>query len=514
MEHGDAVTLSRREFLSAGLIGLVPKSVPGLPAGGFVHESQGVGHALRDGTLRASRRESRRAAVVIVGSGIAGLSAAWHLQRRGVPDFVVLEMEDQAGGNARSGANDVSAYPWAAHYVPVPDERATLVRELFTDLGVLGADGWDDRHLCFAPRERLFIYGRWQDGLEPHIGPGQRDRDQIARFEDRMEQFRASGAFTIPSARGLERAGPSLALDQRSMRAWLDEQGLDSPWLRWLVDYACRDDYGAMAADVSAWAGVHYFASRPDREEGPLTWPEGNGWIVSRLSQRVGDRLRTGQPVVRVARAGSAWAVETPTTTWSASTVIFAAPLWLAPWVVEGWQGPTGIETSPWLVANLTLDRWPQERGLEPAWDNVIFDSPALGYVVATHQSLRTFVPRTVWTYYWALAHAPAQEARRWLLDQSWATLAGRILDDLSRAHPDIRQCVSRLDILRLGHAMPRPTVGFLAHAARHRARTARDGLYFAHSDVSGLALFEEAQELGVAAADAALARLSGRPGR
>jgi hypothetical protein len=191
--------------------------------------------------------------------------------------------------------------------------------------------------------------------------------------------------------------------------------------------------------------------------------------------------------------------------------VIFAAPLWLAPWVVEGWQGPTGLETSPWLVANLTLDRWPQERGLEAAWDNVIFDSPALGYVVATHQSLRTFVPRTVWTYYWALAHAPAREARRWLLEQSWATLAGRILDDLSRAHPDIRQCVSRLDILRLGHAMPRPAVGFLAHAARQRARTARDGLYFAHSDVSGLALFEEAQELGVAAADAAIARLGGR---
>ncbi len=501
---------TRREFLSAGLVGLLPKSTPRLPAGGFVNESQDLGHALRDSRLPSSARASRRVPVVIVGGGIAGLSAAWQLQRRGMGDFVILEFEDDPGGNARSGRNDVSAYPWAAHYVPVPDAQATLVRELFTDLGVLGADGWDERHLCFTPRERLFIHGRWQEGLEPHTGPAQRDRDQFARFDELMSTLRASGAFTIPSSRGLRAAGAG-TLDQQSMAAWLDAQRLDSPWLRWLVDYACRDDYGALARDVSAWAGVHYFAGRPEDERGPLTWPEGNGWVVSRLAQRMGERLRTRQPVTRVARNGSAWTVETPTTTWSADAVIFAAPLWLAPWVVEGWREVERLETSPWLVANLTLDRWPREAGLEPAWDNVIFDSPALGYVVATHQTLRTHVPRTVWTYYWALAHTPARDARRWLLDQSWASLATHILDDLSRAHPDIRACVSRLDILRLGHAMPRPTVGFLSHATRRRAQGARDGLYFAHSDVSGLPLFEEAQERGVAAADAAILRVGKR---
>jgi hypothetical protein len=203
--------------------------------------------------------------------------------------------------------------------------------------------------------------------------------------------------------------------------------------------------------------------------------------------------------------------VDTPSSRWTTQAVIFAAPTWLAPWVVEGWQGPTGLVTSPWLVANLTLDRWPAERGIEPAWDNVLFDSDALGYVVATHQSLRTWQPRTVWTYYWALAHQTSVEARRWLLDQSWEALATRILDDLARAHPDIRTCVSRLDIFRMGHAMPRPTVGFLSHPVRQRARASRDGLWFAHSDVSGLPLFEEAQDRGILAAQAALDRVGGR---
>jgi len=169
------------------------------------------------------------------------------------------------------------------------------------------------------------------------------------------------------------------------------------------------------------------------------------------------------------------------------------------------------FEYSPWLTANLTLDRWPAERGAPVAWDNVIVDSPSLGYVVATHQSLRTHVPQTVWTYYWALADQAPHAARQWLLAQQWDSLATRILDDLSRAHPDIRDCVSRLDICRMGHAMIRPTPGFLSSPARQTLRTGADRIFFAHSDVSGLSLFEEAQHRGVTSAERALALIGGR---
>jgi glycine/D-amino acid oxidase-like deaminating enzyme len=438
--------------------------------------------------------------VVIVGGGIAGLSAAWRLTRRGFRDFVLLEMEPDAGGNARSGSNAISAYPWAAHYVPVPGPNTPLVRELFEQLGILTSGRWEERHLCHAPQERLFLHGRWQAGFEPQVGPTARDREHVARFEARMAEFAATGAFTVPRGEV-----PATPLDATSMAQWLSGEGLDSPWLRWLVDYACRDDYGARAADTSAWAGIHYFAARTPEQAGPLTWPEGNGWITKRLLAIAGDTVRTGQIVTRIAREGQRWSVSTPEARWIADVVIFAAPSFLAARLIEGARPTPDFQYSPWLTANLTLERWPAERGAPVAWDNVIVDSPSVGYVVATHQSLRVHVPRTVWTYYWPLADGSPRDNRAWLLAQSWGSLATAILDDLSRAHPDIRDCVSRIDICRMGHAMIRPAPGFLTSPARRHLRDHRDRLFFAHSDLSGLSLFEEAQLSGVSAADRAL---------
>ena len=133
------MTVSRRSFIqSAGfsLAGLSMKSESKI-AGGFVNESFQQGHLLRDRAVFPKTRRIDKTQIVIVGGGIAGLSAAWRLQKRGFHDFVLLEMCDQAGGNSRWGENEVTAYPWAAHYVPVPGRKAVYVRELFEDLGVL-----------------------------------------------------------------------------------------------------------------------------------------------------------------------------------------------------------------------------------------------------------------------------------------------------------------------------------------------------------------------------------------
>ncbi|MFL5539808.1 MAG: FAD-dependent oxidoreductase [Longimicrobiaceae bacterium] len=504
-------TVSRRGFVAAAasiaaaaIVGCAPKTDRPL-AGGFVDDGGARGHRLRDGSPFPAPRRTVRVPLVIAGGGVAGLSAAWRLAKRGFTGFALLELEDRAGGNARWGSNEVSAYPWAAHYVPIPGRETVLVRELFEELGVWRDGAWDETMLVQAPRERLYRFGTWREGLREPLLDTAADRAELARFDARMAEMRATGRFTLPMSVG---AAPS-PLDALTMSQWLEREGFRSPAVRWYVDYACRDDYGAPARDVSAWAGVHYFAARPpdDDEVGPLAWPEGNGWIVRRLMERIGRFVTPGAPVHRVERRGRGLRVLAGDAEYLCDAVVWAAPSFVAAHVVEG-APRVDFTYSPWLTANLTLDRWPQENGFDPAWDNVIADSPGLGYVVANHQSLRTFQDRWVWTYYRALHHAPPREARVALQRTPWREAADAVLADLERAHPDIRRCVSRLDVMRMGHAMIRPTPGFLSSPARLQLRASAGPVFYGHSDLSGLSLFEEAQSRGVSAADRALAYL------
>jgi hypothetical protein len=157
------------------------------------------------------------------------------------------------------------------------------------------------------------------------------------------------------------------------------------------------------------------------------------------------------------------------------------------------------------MVANLFLRERPKDRGFPLAWDNVLYESPSLGYVVATHQRGLDRGP-TVFTYYYPLCDASPREARSRLLAADRAAWADVCLTDLQLAHPEIRALVERLDVCRWGHAMIRPTPGFIWSESRRKAAEPFRGIHFAHSDLSGIALFEEAFYHGVRAAEEVLA--------
>ena len=497
-------------------------------AGEIAGASHRLGHRLRHGP-RPEPQQVRDVPVVIAGAGVAGLSAAWKLARSGMRDFVVLELEPDAGGNARWGENAVSAYPWGAHYLPVPTAESVATRELVAEMGLVldtdpdGEPVYDPRHLCHAPQARRFVDGAWREGLSARdvVDPaaGSAEAAQLAAFEAQVRRYRNARdtrgrrAFALPVAAG--GADPAIvALDRLSMREYFDRAGWSSPRLRWYVDYCCRDDYGCTLETTSAWAAWHYFCSRPDDVE-YLTWPEGNGRIVRHFLDRAGDAVRTGMVVYRVrptdpAADGGAPgdgvdvdAIDARTETavrFRARHCIYALPRFTAPRVIEGYAraGVERFSYSPWVVANLTVDRVPEGA----AWDNVLQAGPSLGYVVATHQNLRTAPGPGVLTWYLPLAVPNPDAARAWMLEQEWRDWAALILADLVRAHPDIESRVTRIDVMLLGHAMIRPVPGFVWGEARRRAAAPHGAVRFAHSDMSGISVFEEAQYHGVRAAE------------
>ena len=507
-----------------------------LPPGELQGPDMALGHLLRDGALPPPVEE-KRIGIAVVGAGIGGHSAAWQLARRGVTDTTIFELEAAAGGNARSGENPVTPYPLGAHYLPLPGPEAADLRDLLADLGVLIGDPqaqsprYDERYLVHAPQERLYHGGLWHEGLFPRAAATARDVEQMQRFDALIGEFREQRgadrrrAFAIPSLLAGRHAASDL-LDGGSMQDWLRTQGFDSPLLDWSVNYGCRDDYGARATEVSAWAGLHYFASRIGKAEhadahSVLTWPEGNGWLVRQMLAWLAARgvapVRTGSLCTRVETAPGHVLLDVyhaglqRSVRYRAERLIWAAPAFA---LARAWANPpagfsaaaNAIHTSPWLVANLTLDAAPEDAGpAAMAWDNVLYDSHALGYVVATHQTIRVRPGPTVLTYYLPLAHMAPAQARARLATAPWREWAMPILDELSKPHPGLRARLQRLDLWRWPHAMPRPTPGFRALPIRRMLARSDGPLLFAHSDLSGLPLFEEAHFAGVRAADSAM---------
>src|SRR5579863_2651564 len=107
------------------------------------------------------------------------------------------------------------------------------------------------------------------------------------------------------------------------------------------MHFVFLDYYVPLAQDTSAWAGIHYFSSRESEEKGPLTWPEGNGWITRRLLERVGENVRTNEMVRRISPSATknsasfkrGFTVTTTDTQFETDFVIFAAPTFLAPYL-------------------------------------------------------------------------------------------------------------------------------------------------------------------------------------
>ena len=550
--------MQRRHFLGSAAAALLAGCQPPPPALEFAFAGIDLerGHALRDllaqGPLPAPTLV-RRAQVIIAGGGVAGLAAARSLRLAGVHDFALLELEDTPGGNSRAGAVNGVACPLGAHYLPVPGDHAPEVQDLLEELGlrqrVAGRWQYDERHLCHSPQERLYFEREWQEGLLPVQGVGEATLAQYRRFSQAVGAASRAARFTMPQFAALDAktglAPAHQALDAMTFEAWLQHQGLDDAHLRWYLDYCCRDDYGAGIARVSAWAGLHYFASRhgfhapgeavAEDREGVLTWPEGNCWLTQQLATplKAQGQLQTGTSVLRIAETRRGVEVDAfnhhsgNVERWQAPRCVVALPVFVAARVVQNppaflAQAAQRLQWAPWAVTNIHLNAPLADRpGAAPAWDNVIYGDSnpgGLGYVDASHQKLDPRPGPTVLTYYQALGDVA--DARQQLATQGAEHWGRAALAALAGPHPDVLQRATRVQVTRYGHAMSIPVPGvqtflsqiglqgtpgkrkLLLNGERQRAlptpATAR--LAFAHSDWSGYSVFEEAFTRGHAA--------------
>lgn len=531
---------TRREILSAflgapfALAACRSGAAKNFPDGEIVGANVNVGHLLRENRaaeVPSGNWETVKAA--IIGGGIAGLTAAWKFRKENFNDFVLLELENKIGGTAQSGDSNLVGYPWGAHYLPVPFRENAELISLLDEMNLTEgktANGdviVKEQFLCREPEERIFYKGRWYEGLYLSVGASEDDIRQINEFQKEIGYWvnwrDASGrrAFVMPVA-ACSTDAEVLALDKISFGEWLRRKNFTSERLFWFCDYACRDDYGLKLEQTSAWAGLFYFCSRVrtggDESQPFITFPEGNGRFVKHLHEKIKDRARLkiiALEVIPTEAGVDVICLNTETNElkgFHCEQAIFAAPIFTANYLIRDFrQNPPAyvreFQHNAWFVANLFLKDRPKNqfaRDFPLAWDNVLYESPSLGYVNSTHQKGIDY-GATILTYYYPMCHE--ENARAKLFGLEWKDLADICLTDLSRAHKDIYQLTTRIDVMRWGHAMISPRTDFIWNGAREQAQKPYRGIHFAHSDLSGVALFEEAFYHGLRAAREILKR-------
>lgn len=480
-----------------------------------------LGHRLR---VKKFPKPTRQILIpyLIVGGGISGLSAARQFSKKGIDDFLLVELENHLGGNSSNGENKYSKFPLGAHYLPLPNKEDTeLLQFLEEEKIILGYDSkgfpvFDELQLTFAPDERLFYRNNWQEGLVPKTGNTAADDVQFKRFFLKMDAFRmekgADGKYLFDIPLALSSNEKTVRdFDKITMQQWFEEEEFNSKPLFDYIDYCCRDDFGLGIRSVSAWAGIHYFAARkqdatPDGKDNVLTWPEGNARLAHHLQKYVENKTLKNHLVYEVKTKDEKViatvfdADNKETVEIIADKVIMATPQFINQYIIKDRKKlAQNFHYAPWLLATLVVSDLRDNKSYPLCWDNVIYGSKGLGYIYDQHQTVQQLQSKKVITYYYSFSSSDVRKSRREVYSKKTEYWKQFVFDDLKRAHPNIESVTEEINIHLLGHGMISPVSGFIFGEAKKEATQNIDKkIFFAHSDLSGISIFEEAFHQGV----------------
>ena len=479
-----------------------------------------------------SFKETIELDVLIIGGGISGLSAAYYLTQNNFHNFKIIELESKVGGNSRNGENLLTPYPLGAHYLPLPniDDKDLITflehKQIIIGFDESGIPEIDQQYLSFSKQERLFIHNKWQDYILPKQGIDKKDEDEIIRFcnftnmlQDEMDKD-GRYYFDIPISNSSKETKYK-NLDLISMSKWLEDNNYFSSYLLEHIDYCCRDDYGLGISEVSAYAGLCYFSSRKSKhwtkyENSVITSASGNGQLVNLLKEGLENNIISNSIVYNLeltdegVRSMIFNEIENKSYQYISKRVIVTTPQFITSRLIPERKKMTkSFFYNPWIVATIILDRNGSINPNELAWDNVIYGGKGLGYIYAQHQRLERTQEDIVITYYYTLKGVSQERRRKFVYEKSKAYWENEIISDLEAAHFEIRKDIKEIEICIWGHGMISPRPGFIFSKELKDAREPiQDKVFFAHSDLSGISIFEEAFYQGVNAAKEIIKRI------
>jgi oxygen-dependent protoporphyrinogen oxidase len=497
---------SRRNFIKYVVAGSVSSGCPvdlALLAAGrdkaappiVEGEHFGICHEVRNGRSFPRPEATRKTDIVIIGGGMAGLSAAYFLRDK---EWLLLEKEDHFGGNAYQEEYEGQAFSTAAAY----DFRGSHSDQLAKEIGI-------DMPLIDMPDPTIdngvYVPDTWGKGLE-HLPYKKEVIESFKKFrEDVMKvdvKARMEELDTKPFTDVTRGYAPEVA-------KWWDAYG--------------PSNWGAVTKDTTAFIGLsdaQYLIKGEDSTR--VILPGGLGCITHKLVEvmkpKFGERMLGKATVVSIRQETNGVSVtyldgDKPTTI-AAKVAIVCTAKYITARLVAGLpsdqnQAMRRMRYAPFPMINMIFDKEVYRRG----YDNWCPGNSFTDFIVAdwTVRNNPGYKPKyNILTFY-----TPLREEERGILLQEEAckALAGRVLKDFQKALPEFNVDPIEIRIYRRGHPM---MMAVPEQFTKNRMIASRpmERIFVGNSDSGGPeSLSTEAVRISRAASEWANLVLVGKPG-
>ncbi len=435
---------------------------------------------------------------VVVGGGVAGLSAAYQLRNE---NMLLFELSDDLGGTSSSGLHDGNPFCQGAHYdLEYPANYGKDVLDVLKELNIINYQDWKkswgfvDREFIIAPRRQSQCYAYGEKRPEVlEEGP------ELDAFESILESF--AGKMVMPTT---ELYPEFHHLNEVSFYDFLKERMELNDDFKRGIDYHMLDDWGGRSDQVSALAGIHYFQCRPYEKQVVELFspPKGNGYFIDKLAQGISsDKLMTSHLVKQIKKESSGFSIEVvdvkakTVKVYRCDKLVYAGQKHALRYILpDQYSLFEQNEYASWLVLNFVLNQPLKKLGF---WQNemLVEDETFMGFVDSSLQAGES--DKQIFTAYYCLPPSSREELRH--VETNREVIAEKTLRYLEQYFDQrLSDRIEAVYIKVMGHAMPIPKAGYLFNDAN--LKRAYPNLTFAGVDNARLPLFFEAMDSGIQA--------------
>lgn len=496
--------MKRRDFIQISSLSLAALLVEGCEVSNkFDIEFKSdlsVGHLAFEGQQFPTTKKLNTE-YLIVGGGIAGMSAAYQLRNQ---DFLLFELSDTLGGSSTAGNHGKIPLCHGAHYdLSYPSNFGMEALKILEELDIIQydsfSDSWkftDKKHLIPKKREsNTFAHGEFRKDVLP-------ETEEKVAFVELMKSF--SGKMPMPTRlidTNLRKLNDISFLDWLKQKISISDEFIEG------LDYHMKDDYGAGAAEISALAGIHYFACRPyyTKPVELFSPPEGNFYFIKKLYNRLSkDRISTSHLVKQIRGKEDGFEVEVidaikkEITLVSCKKIIYAGHKHALKYIFPAdYHLFYTTEYAPWVVVNFIFNNSWKNKAF---WQNEIIsdDTSLLGFVDSKAQFSTQNEARVLTVYF---CFKPEEREMMSLIETRKQTFIDQTLAHLEKYFDrSMKSQIEKVIIKQMGHAMPIPKPGYLFKDGNESR--SNPNLVYAGVDNGRLPLLFEAVDSGIVACE------------